>query len=647
MAEDVSPQSHYSQSGVSSEKTEAASSKQQIKSPPSLPLALENMNRIAQGTESAKHLDNSDGSSLLGSLKGSSLAQRTASDLPTDRSNLESPSEFASRGALQSTPMVSASTDTVVESDSEINGQHSQDDQALLESLGSPHSLQGFQSTEVSFTTEISPSASNTSESRVQPDGTDILSTIKDGLHQSVWASSAAKGWDEDIDSSVDAQTPTQLVNVEFLPAKTATKEELAQMRLGSQSSSVNSSLLGTPTNSYGPYSDSLLDTQDIDQGIQTRKSPRTELIGEACKELSTAKSIDQSQPSTPVSVNDGDLKADQPNTSLMESPNTTISMPTSVTSSHSEHSDSLLPVLSDTHSEGEHSLEEAKSHGASFSSHSSILQSSDTMESEPSQRAELLKQASSVFTSITAAVEATQHKDYSEDDDSAIDWHDESSGIPFSTVRNSQSDVSDSQSNLASSLDSKTEAVLELEQVSEPNQSMGATSPAISILSNRALMGSPNIRMGPSSQKSNRDGLTLQETRLAELDSLLSSSHQLPHELDLDSKSPQNPHKSNLGHDWEFVEDTLSSRMQAITKWTDHQADNTVNRAFGITSETTDSMGELMAEIESHPLDSWQPDDMDDDHDINFKSSSTRQVLWCLQPTLLKVSSVKRWDCF
>ena len=217
MAEDVSPQ-------VSSEKTEAASSKQQINSPPSLPLALKTMNRVAQGTESAKHLDNSDGSSLLGTLHGSSLAQRTASDLPTDRSNLESPSEFASRGALQSTPMVSPSTDTAVESDSEINGQHFQDDQALSESLGSPHSLQGFQSTEVSFTTEISPSASDTGESRVQPDGTDILNTIKEGIHQSVWASSAAKEWDEDIDSSVDAQTPTQLVNVEFLPAKNSNK---------------------------------------------------------------------------------------------------------------------------------------------------------------------------------------------------------------------------------------------------------------------------------------------------------------------------------------------------------------------------------------------------------------------------------------
>ena len=104
---------------------------------------------------------------------------------------------------------------------------------------------------------------------------------------------------------------------------------------------------------------------------------------------------------------------------------------------------------------------------------------------------------------------------------------------------------------------------------------------------------------------------------------------------------------RSNLGHDWEFVEDTLSSRMQAITKWTDHQADNTVNRAFGITSETTDSMGELMAEIESHPLDSWQPDDMDDGQDIILKPSSTRQVLWYLQPTLLKLSSVQRRGCF
>ena len=266
--------------------------------------------------------------------------------------------------------------------------------------------------------------------------------------------------------------------------------------------------------------------------------------MGEACKDLSTAKSIDQSQPSTPVSAKERGLIADLPETSPLNSPETTISMPTSVTSSHSEHSDSLLPVLSDTHSEGENSLEEARSHGTIFGSHSSNPQSSDTMEPEPPQRAKLLKQASSVLTSITAAVEATQRKDYSEDDDSVIDWHDESSGIPVSTVRSSQSDVSDSQSNLASSLDSKTEAVLELEQVSEPNQSMGATSPAISILSNRALMGSPNIRMGPSSQKSNRDGLTLQETRLAELDSLLSSSHQLPHELDLDSKSPPTPHK-------------------------------------------------------------------------------------------------------
>ena len=51
-------------------------------------------------------------------------------------------------------------------------------------------------------------------------------------------------------------------------------------MRLGSQSSSVNSSLLGTPTNSYGPYSDSLLDTQDIDPWYSDQKVSKNRANG-------------------------------------------------------------------------------------------------------------------------------------------------------------------------------------------------------------------------------------------------------------------------------------------------------------------------------------------------------------------------------
>ena len=328
-----------------------------------------------------------------------------------------------------------------------------------------------------------------------------------------------------------------------FLNAKTATKEELDLLL-----SSSNSTLAGTPTDSAE------LDSLNGSGTSLTEGSPNPVARRFARSAVSGSDHLDS--PSDPLPSPDG----------MNEPPDS--------------------------------------GSGSGLASHSSTL-SVHTEQHEEQLWGDALSTASSeMLTSITAAVEASQRR---------LSWgQTDSSEGPSGACSPTEGLINPASRKLPAAA-SEDQHASRLQAKAEMSVGKSISSKTL----REALRDAKDSSILDASSKLDcQSKLELEsevslrhQARLAELDSLLSTSLHLSEDFLLSPKAhAELPSPlSDFPSDWEFVQGNLSSRMQAQKRCCGSRSSKNKDRLYAITSRSTDSLEDLVGEIESHPIENWQ----------------------------------------
>lgn len=576
----------------------------------------------ASHNESPKKRSEAESSSLEGTLENSSLTPQSQSQNSTERTYLESPST-----SLESSPITAEGKNFTLEDEKSEDCEHPKRDSSkskgeTISKVSSSNSIQD-QIPDVSTPRNSSP---RVSESPKVEEDTQPRSCFEN-------SGSFVRGWEREVslspvqnerkdisDSHVQdteyARSDTgstgsssddlssQLIKpkIDLVPAKTATREDLAHIRNNSQVSSKDSTLAGTITDSEISESLESWEENENHGSNLKRPSPRHELQKAASRAFS-------SEPGNlPGSVPELQKPEDtnlEPEMGLQSASSLRTSLNGSSDKGHilefGSERDSPLSVGNQPQVNIEFSAEfdvdgEDKSNKgkANFIQHDNELLKKVTSNSiEDLVRDE----TSDDLTSITNAIEDSQER-LAQDQDLL-----------------SEAISQETQNLHSSSMPKLSDPQLSGEESTEIDAEKELKEPTLQEKMKRALsspMTAP-LENAVSETKDIKGKDSLEQARLCELESLLSSCSQLPPAQS--SHIDQDLESLDMQNEWEFIENSLSAQMQSIKEASNTPGSN--KKSYAITSQASECSEDLSEGVISHQITNWQSDSCTDSNPV------------------------------